>query len=115
LSHTWCNNRDYGWRMQIRTLLAKGKSLAEIADTLNRKGVPPTGRTDGRPPWCARPMCPRSAGPRLTAARRFGDLLQAELFARVCRGFLVAPACAMVLRDGPKERRLHGLEISWGS
>ena len=35
LSHIWCNKRDYGWRTQIRTLLAKGKSLAEIAETLN--------------------------------------------------------------------------------
>ena len=41
LSHVWCNNRDYGWRTQIRTLLAKGKSLAEIAEALNRKAVPP--------------------------------------------------------------------------
>src|SRR3954468_12136436 len=51
LSHVWCNNRDYGWRMQIRTLLAKGKSLAEIAETLNRKDVPPGPRCepmDGR-------------------------------------------------------------------
>jgi hypothetical protein len=51
LSHTWCNNRDYGWRTQIRTLLAKGKSLAEIAETLNRKDVPPGPRhepMDGR-------------------------------------------------------------------
>jgi recombinase len=45
LSHTWCNNRDSGWRTQIRTLLAKGKSLAEIAETLNRKGVPPAHGT----------------------------------------------------------------------
>ena len=45
LSHIWCNNRDYGWRTQIRTLLAKGKSLAEIAETLNRKGVPPAHGT----------------------------------------------------------------------
>ena len=35
----WCNKRDYGRRTQIRTLLAKGKSLAEIAETLNRKDV----------------------------------------------------------------------------
>ena len=41
LSHTWCNNRDPGWRTQIRTMLANGKSLAEIAETLNRKAVPP--------------------------------------------------------------------------
>ena len=39
LSHTWCNKLDYGRRTQIRTLLAKGKSLAEIAETLNRKDV----------------------------------------------------------------------------
>jgi hypothetical protein len=45
LSHTWCNNRDSGWRRQIRTMLAKGKSLAEIAETLNRKGVPPAHGT----------------------------------------------------------------------
>jgi len=46
LSHIWCNNRDYGWRMQIRTLLAKGKSLAEIADALNTKDVPPAHGTN---------------------------------------------------------------------
>jgi len=46
LSHTWCNNRDYGWRTEIRTLLAKGKSLAEIAETLNRKDVPPAHGTN---------------------------------------------------------------------
>src|SRR3954465_2423190 len=40
-------------------LLAKSKFLADIADALNRKGVPrPTVRTDRRPPWCARPTCP---------------------------------------------------------
>ena len=37
LSHTWCNKLDYGWRTQIRTLLAKGKSLAEIAETLTAR------------------------------------------------------------------------------
>lgn len=59
LAHVWCNNRDYGWRTQIRTLLAEDKSMAEIAEALNRKGVPrPTVRTGGRPPWCARPTCP---------------------------------------------------------
>jgi hypothetical protein len=46
LSHIWCNNRDYGWRTQIRTLLAKGKSLAEIAEALNTKGVPPAHGTN---------------------------------------------------------------------
>jgi hypothetical protein len=46
VAHIWCNNRDYGWRTQIRTLLAKGKSLAEIAETLNSKGVPPAHGTN---------------------------------------------------------------------
>ena len=46
LSHVWCNNLDYGWRTRIRTLLAKGKSLAEIAEALNSKGVPPAHGTN---------------------------------------------------------------------
>jgi hypothetical protein len=46
LSHVWCNNLDYGWRTRIRTMLAKGNSLAEIADALNRKGVPPAHGTN---------------------------------------------------------------------
>jgi hypothetical protein len=46
LAHIWCNNRDYGWRTQVRTLLAKGKSLDEIAEALNRKGVPPAHGTN---------------------------------------------------------------------
>jgi hypothetical protein len=46
VSHIWCNNRDYGWRTQIRTLLAKGKSLAEVAEALNSKGVPPAHGTN---------------------------------------------------------------------
>ena len=46
LSHVWCNQRDYSWRTQIRTLLAKGKSVAEIADALNSKGVPPAHGTN---------------------------------------------------------------------
>ena len=45
LAHVWCNNRDYGWRKQIGTLLAKGKSLAEIAEILNRRDVPPVPGT----------------------------------------------------------------------
>ena len=51
LSHSWCNKRDWGWRAQVRTQLAKGKSLADIAEFLNRKGVPPGPRhepMDGR-------------------------------------------------------------------
>jgi hypothetical protein len=46
LSHTECNQRDYTRRKQIGELLAAGKSLEEIADTLNRKGVPPELGTD---------------------------------------------------------------------
>ena len=46
LSHVWCNNRDYGWRTQIRTLLRQRKSLAEIAEILNSKGVPPAHGTN---------------------------------------------------------------------
>src|SRR3954470_2671785 len=46
LSHIWCNNRDYGWRKQIGTLLAKGKSLVEIAEALNRKSVAPAHGTN---------------------------------------------------------------------
>lgn len=46
LSHVRCNQRDHSWRMQIRTLLAKGKSLDEIAQVLNRKKVPPSHGTN---------------------------------------------------------------------
>ena len=46
LSHVWCNNRDHGWRTQVRTLLAKDKSLAEVAEALNRKGVSPAHGTN---------------------------------------------------------------------
>ncbi len=46
LSHTECNQRDYTRRKQIGTLLAKGKSLADIAEFLNRKGVPPAHGTN---------------------------------------------------------------------
>jgi hypothetical protein len=46
LSHTECNQRDYTRRKQIGTLLAKGKSLAEIAESLNKKGVPPAHGTN---------------------------------------------------------------------
>ena len=51
LSHVWCNQRDYSWRTQIRPLLAKGKSLAEIAEALEHQGCPPGPRyesMDGR-------------------------------------------------------------------
>jgi hypothetical protein len=45
LAHIHCNKRDWGWRKQIGTMLAKDKSLAEIAETLNRKKVPPVPGT----------------------------------------------------------------------
>jgi hypothetical protein len=51
LSHVRCNNNDYGWRTRIKTLLAKGKSMEEIADSLNRKKIPPP---HGRNRWSAR-------------------------------------------------------------
>lgn len=41
LSHVECNQRDHLRRRQIGPLLAAGKSLKEIAETLNRKDVPP--------------------------------------------------------------------------
>ena len=46
LSHTECNQRDYTRRKQIGTLLAQGKSLAEIAETLNRRNVVPAHGTN---------------------------------------------------------------------
>jgi hypothetical protein len=46
LAHTECNQRDYNRRKQIGTMLAKGKSLAEIAEALNRKGVAPAHGTN---------------------------------------------------------------------
>jgi hypothetical protein len=46
LSHTECNQRDYNRRKQIGTLIAKGKSLVEIAETLNRRDVPPVHGTN---------------------------------------------------------------------
>ena len=50
LAHVRCNNHDFGWRARIKTLLAKSKSLEEIAAELNRKKIP---RPHGRPIWSA--------------------------------------------------------------
>jgi hypothetical protein len=52
LAHVLCNRRDYGWRTKIKPLLAKGMSLEDIADALNRnlKRVPPP---HGRNRWSA--------------------------------------------------------------
>jgi hypothetical protein len=76
LAHIYCNKRDYGWRTQIGTLLAKGKSLAEIAEVLNRKGVLPAHGTNR---WTAamvrKPTCPRPAVEN-TAISREGRLQQ---------------------------------------
>lgn len=51
LAHVRCNNHDYGWRTRIKTLLARGKSIEEIADDLNRKKIPPP---HGRNTWSAK-------------------------------------------------------------
>ena len=50
LSHVLCNQRDYLWRMRIKTMLAKGMALEEIAESLNREGVP---TPHGGPRWSA--------------------------------------------------------------
>jgi hypothetical protein len=39
-----------GWRMKIKAMLAKGMALEEIAESLNRKGVP---TPHGGPRWSA--------------------------------------------------------------
>jgi len=41
-----CEVSDCAPDAQIRTLLAKGKSLSEIAEALNNKGVPPAHGTN---------------------------------------------------------------------
>lgn len=41
LSHVRCNHLDYVRRTQIGRRIAKGNSLAEIAEFLNSKDVPP--------------------------------------------------------------------------
>jgi hypothetical protein len=50
LSHVLCNQRDYLWRTRIKTMLAKGMALEEIAESLNRKKVP---TPHGGPRWAA--------------------------------------------------------------
>ena len=39
LSHVLCNREDYGWRSRINAMIKDDKSLEEIAETLNRKGI----------------------------------------------------------------------------
>jgi hypothetical protein len=48
LAHAFCNRTDYGWRTSIKSMLAKGKSLEQIADTLNRRKV---RRPHGQVTW----------------------------------------------------------------
>ena len=50
LAHYLCNQRDYLWRTRIKAMLAKGMALEEIAESLNRKGVP---TPHGGPRWSA--------------------------------------------------------------
>lgn len=44
LAHVYCNSQDHSWRLRIRRMLREERSLQEIADTLNRKGVRPPPR-----------------------------------------------------------------------
>ncbi len=50
LAHVLCNREDHGWRMRIRRMLEKGKSLEEIAKDLNHKGI---RRPHGSATWSA--------------------------------------------------------------
>jgi hypothetical protein len=50
LAHVLCNRVNYGWRVKINPMLAKRLSLEEIAERLNRQGVP---RPHGRSTWTA--------------------------------------------------------------
>jgi hypothetical protein len=50
IGHVHCNNVDYGWRSRINALLKRGKSLEEIAQTLNRRGI---ARPHGTSAWSA--------------------------------------------------------------
>src|SRR3954453_10562413 len=35
LSHVWCNNRDYGWRTQIRTIAASTLAASDVGQRLS--------------------------------------------------------------------------------
>jgi hypothetical protein len=50
LSHKRCNQRDWSWRSKIRRMIEKGKTLEEIAETLNHTRVP---RPHGHVTWSA--------------------------------------------------------------
>jgi len=50
LAHVLCNRTEYGWRTSIKSMLAKGMSLDQTADTLNRRKV---RRPHGQVTWTA--------------------------------------------------------------
>lgn len=50
LAHVLCNNIDYGWRTMIKRMLANGKSLQDIANSLNlQKVLRPHGEVSWTP------------------------------------------------------------------
>jgi hypothetical protein len=48
LAHVRCNRVDYGWRLKIKRMLEKKKSLQEIAVSLQKQGEP---RPHGSQTW----------------------------------------------------------------
>ena len=50
LAHRRCNNEDYAWRARVNRMIKDGKSLVEIAETLNRLKV---DRPHGSQTWTA--------------------------------------------------------------
>lgn len=44
LSHTWCSNRDYGWRTQVRTLARERQVLRRDRRRPEQQGCPPGPR-----------------------------------------------------------------------
>jgi len=77
LSHVLCNRRDYGWRMKIKGMLAKGMALEEIAEKLNEKRVPRhMARPNGRPLRCGAPSSP--SAPRSGAAPGMGSMTRGQ-------------------------------------
>jgi hypothetical protein len=58
-SHVLCNREDHGRRSRINGMLKDGKSLKEIAETLNRKRIrTPHGGASGRPRLSAKRSSP---------------------------------------------------------
>jgi hypothetical protein len=50
LAHKLCNREDYAWRARVTDMIKEGRSLAEMADELNRTGVL---RPNGSAAWTA--------------------------------------------------------------